>query len=61
MTDELKPCPFCGCDHLREVDALIADDNGDHEELMIECMNCDAQAKAEFWNQREFEEDCSNE
>ena len=56
MTDQLKPCPFCGCDQLREVNALICNDDGEYEQLMIECMDCDAQASVEYWNQREYEE-----
>lgn len=41
MTDELKPCPFCGCPdvkvYARQEDDMVA---------RVYCMNCDAHGKA---------------
>ena len=45
----LLPCPFCGSDNLR-IDIMYWDDEGDNPG--IECMNCDAIARPENWNNR---------
>ena len=54
MTDEVewKPCPFCGSDNVREIDIMICGDDGEEEVDAIECLSCDAQARAEYWNDR---------
>lgn len=47
------PCPFCNSTDLHELELWIARDEG--EELVdgIECNNCDAQARADRWDERE--------
>ena len=49
----LKPCPFCGSTDLRADDLMYWDDDG--ERPGVECVECDATARAEWWNQREGE------
>lgn len=52
MTEELKPCPFCGSD----VDFFmhLADDGG-YTELIIECKECPA--GMEIWVDSDKEKD----
>ena len=52
MMTDLKPCPFCLSENLRTVDMLLATDDGEEEIDVIECLDCDAQARIEFWNKR---------
>lgn len=44
-----KPCPFCGSDEVRK-DIMYFDDDAEHEG--VECMQCDAIARADQWNNR---------
>jgi len=46
---DLKPCPFCGSTNLR-TGFIYSDDDGETEG--VECMNCDAIARTERWNDR---------
>ncbi len=52
MFSGLEPCPFCGSARLRKTDWLLADDDGEREVDVIECLDCDAAAPAEIWNSR---------
>lgn len=46
---DLLPCPFCGSTNLRTED-MYFDDDGEHPG--VECVDCDAIARADRWNQR---------
>ena len=48
--NDLLPCPFCGSTHIRTSDAMYFDDDGEHPGT--ECLDCDALARADKWNQR---------
>jgi hypothetical protein len=52
MHDEngLLPCPFCGGTNIRTSDTMYFDDDGEHPGA--ECIDCDALARADRWNQR---------
>jgi formate dehydrogenase maturation protein FdhE len=45
----LKPCPFCGSTDVRK-DIMYWDD--EKENPGIECLECDAVARPEWWNKR---------
>lgn len=45
----LLPYPFCGGQNIR-IDLMYCDDDGEHEGA--ECMDCDATARADHWNNR---------
>lgn len=50
--ENAHPCPFCGSTNLRLSDWLLANDNGEIEVEIVECLNCDAAAPVEWWNKR---------
>lgn len=55
-----KPCPFCGSANLRELEIWISRDDDESEDELtdaIECLDCDAQARADRWNDRAPEAD----
>ena len=52
VVERPKPCPFCGSHNLREIDIWLATDDGDETLDAIECLDCDAQARADLWNNR---------
>lgn len=45
----MLPCPFCGSTNIRE-EIMYWDDDG--ENPGVECLNCDAVARPEYWNKR---------
>ena len=47
MSEELKPCPFCGCDDL---------DATKHRLSLITCQNCGTEALEKRWNTRPIED-----
>jgi hypothetical protein len=49
---DLKPCPFCGAnsENLR-IDTMYFDEEG--EQIGVECLQCDALARVEWWNERD--------
>ena len=47
-----KPCPFCGSSRLREDDVTLCTDDGEVDVTVVECLDCDAQARVEWWNER---------
>lgn len=47
---DLLPCPHCGSTDIRTDPIMFSDDEGEH--AGVECMNCDAIARHERWNQR---------
>jgi len=47
----LLPCPYCGSTDIRTDPIMFSDDDGEH--AGVECMNCDAIARHERWNQRQ--------
>lgn len=48
---DLLPCPHCGSTEIRTDPIMFSDDDGEH--AGVECMNCDAIARSERWNQRQ--------
>ena len=52
MSEDWKPCPFCGSADLRKIDVTLSGDDGEIDIWMIECLNCDATARVEYWNER---------
>ncbi|MEW8494279.1 MAG: hypothetical protein AB2604_10775 [Candidatus Thiodiazotropha taylori] len=46
----LLPCPFCGSNNLRIDELMFSGDDGEHPG--VECLNCDASNRVEFWNKR---------
>jgi len=48
MTDDYKPCPFCGSTDLVDGSWYIDDDEVD----AVECDACKAGAPASVWNER---------
>lgn len=51
MSEELKPCPFCGKDHM-----FLEQQYGD-ESGYIRCRNCGAQSGRVYWTADEIEAD----
>lgn len=47
----LLPCPHCGSTDIRTDPIMFSDDDGEH--AGVECMDCDAIARYERWNQRQ--------
>lgn len=54
MTD-LLPCPFCRSSNLRQLEITIAHDSHDEDVDAIECNDCQAQARVEWWNGKTLE------
>lgn len=50
--EEWELCPFCGSHNLREDNVMLCTDEGEEDILVIECLDCDAQARADRWNDR---------
>lgn len=43
MTEELKPCPFCGSKRLEKDWSVNVDLHGhEHQDALIECLDCNA-------------------
>jgi hypothetical protein len=52
MSDELKPCPFCGCEFVtRHLDSY-QEREPDYGASYGKCNNCGATAKYNMWNTR---------
>lgn len=49
--NELKPCPFCGCEH------IIAEINHTSKRFVIFCEDCIAMMELSF-NDAQLDEDC---
>jgi hypothetical protein len=49
VTEQLKPCAFCGSERLRVGD-IFCDDDGDCPG--VECLDCSAVARTEDWQRR---------
>ena len=43
-------CKFCGSANIRETEFTFAGDDGEEDVDMIECLDCDASARKELWN-----------
>lgn len=46
----MLPCPFCGSSNIRECEMMFLDDDGEHPG--VECLDCDASNRQEYWNMR---------
>ena len=59
-SDKLKPCPFCGSEHIFLNDQSYRDKSGMHDILYYECMDCGGRARCtsyisqaeKDWNRR---------
>lgn len=49
-TEKYRPCPFCQSTRLRSDTVVICHDDGEEDVGVVECLECDAQARAELWN-----------
>lgn len=47
---EPLPCPFCGSSNVRVSENAFWDDDGEHDG--VECLDCDALNRLEYWNMR---------
>lgn len=54
-TATLRPCPFCRSSNLRQLEITIAHDDRDEGVDAIECLDCDSQARVEWWNGKTLE------
>lgn len=55
MTDELKPCPFCGCENIKHHHYS----NQPYQQYIVRCKNCGARKHRLNWTAKAIEHDAS--